>query len=81
MMVEQAFGLPVNVPFVNVLVYVSAGSDVRQHLSTQDGFGGEEKALVQKRDFSSYQRAPKWIDPPIVSIKLLHLTASLQKIH
>ena len=71
MMVEQAFGLPGNVPFVNVLVYVSPGSDIHQQQNTQDGFGGEEKALVQKRDFNSYQRAPKWIDPPIVSSKII----------
>lgn len=71
-MVEQAFGFPGNVPFVNVLVYVSPGSDIHQQQNTQDGFGGEEKALVQKRDFNSYQRAPKWIDPPIVSSKIIY---------
>ncbi|XP_015769135.1 PREDICTED: uncharacterized protein LOC107347559 isoform X2 [Acropora digitifera] len=76
-MVEQAFGLPGNVPFVNVLVYVSPGSDIHQQQNTQDGFGGEEKALVQKRDFNSYQRAPKWIDPPIIFKPPISQTSAL----
>ena len=66
-MVEQAFGLVGNVPFVNVLVYVSPGHDVRTQQLTEDGYGGEEKVLVKKRDFNSYQQSPKWIDPPMVS--------------
>lgn len=66
-MVEQAFGLAGNIQFVNVLVYVSARRDTQSQQISQDGYGGEEKALVKKRDFNSYQKSPKWIDPPIVS--------------
>lgn len=66
LMVEQAYGLTGNAQFVNVLVYVSPGSDVHHQRRDQDGYGGEEKALIQKRDFNSYQRSPKWIDPPLV---------------
>ena len=71
-MVEQAYGLTGNAQFVNVLVYVSPGSDVHHQRRDQDGYGGEEKALIQKRDFNSYQRSPKWIDPPLVSTLKLH---------
>lgn len=67
MTVEQAFGLP-NTHFVNALVYISPGHDVHGKEATEDGYGGEEKALVKQRDFNSYQKSPKWIDPPIVSI-------------
>ena len=49
--VEQAHGLPNN-SFVNVFVHVSSGA---------------EKALIKHRDFNSYQKFPKWIDPPVVS--------------
>lgn len=67
-MVEQAFGLVGNIQFVNVLVYVSPGHDVQSQQATEQGYGGEEKALIKKRDFNSYQKSPKWTDSPIVSI-------------
>ena len=66
-MVEQAFGLP-NTHFVNVLVHVSPGHNVRVKDITEEGYGGEEKALTKQHDFNSYQKSPKWIDPPTVSI-------------
>ena len=66
-MVEQAFGFP-NTHFVNALVHVSPGHDVQGKEVTAEGYGGEEKALTRQRDFNSYQKSPKWIDPPIVSI-------------
>ena len=34
---------------------------------TEEGHGGEEKALIKTRDFNSYQKSPKWIDSPTVS--------------
>ena len=70
MKIEQAFGLP-NTLFVNALVNVSPGHDVQGKQATEEGYGGEEKALTRQRDFNSYQKSPKWIDPPTVSI-LLH---------
>ena len=36
---------------------------------TEEGHGGEEKALIKTRDFNSYQKSPKWIDSPTVSNK------------
>ena len=69
-MVEQAFGLP-NTHFVNTLLHVSPGHDVQDKQATEEGLGGEEKALVKKRDFNSFQKSPKWIDPFMVSIKYL----------
>ena len=69
-MVEQAFGLP-NTHFVNALVHVSPGHNSQGKEVTEEGYGGEEKALTRRRDFNSYQKSPKWIDPPIVSINLL----------
>ena len=67
--VEQAFGLPGNTSFVNVLVFVSPGQDVQRTEATEEGHGGEEKALIKTRDFNSYQKSPKWIDSPTVSNK------------
>lgn len=67
--VEQAFGLPGNTSFVNVLVFVSPGQDVQRTEATEEGHGGEEKALIKTRDFNSYQESPKWIDSPTVSNK------------
>ncbi|XP_073258640.1 uncharacterized protein [Porites lutea] len=64
--VEQAFGLPGNTSFVNVLVFVSPGQDVQRTEVTEEGHGGEEKALIKTRDFDSYQKSPKWIDSPTV---------------
>lgn len=64
-MVEQAFGLP-NTHFVNALLHVSPGRDVQGKEATEEGYGGEEKALVKQRDFNSYQKSPKWIDPFMV---------------
>lgn len=69
-MVAQAFGLP-NTHFVNALVHVSPGHDVQRKEVTEEGYGGEEKALTKQHDFNSYQKSPKWIDPPIVSVYLL----------
>ena len=69
-MVEQAFGLP-NTHFVNALLHVSPGHDVQDKQATEEGLGGEEKALVKQRDFNSFQKSPKWIDPFMVSIKFL----------
>ena len=66
-MVEQAFGLP-NMHFVNALLHVSPGHDVQDKQATEEGLGGEEKALVKQRDFNSFQKSPKWIDPFMVSI-------------
>ena len=66
-MVEQAFGLP-NTHFVNALVHVSPGHDVQGKEVTEEGYGEEEKALTRQRDFNSYQKSPKWIDPLTVSI-------------
>ena len=66
-MVEQAFGLP-NTHFVNALLHVSPGHDVQDKQATEEGLGGEEKALVKQRDFNSFQKSPKWIDPFMVSI-------------
>ena len=65
-MVEQAFGLPIT-HFVNALVYVSPGHDVQGKELTKEGYGGEEKAFTRQRDSNSYQKSPKWIDPPMVS--------------
>ena len=65
-MIEQAFGLP-NTNFVNAIVHVSPGHDVQGKRATEEGHGGEEKALARRRDFNSYQKFPRWIDPPIVS--------------
>ena len=67
--VEQAFSLPGNTAFVNVLVFVSPGQDVQRTEVTEEGHGGEEKALIKTRDFNSYQKSPKWIDSPTVSNK------------
>lgn len=65
-MVEQAFSLVGNISFVNVLVYVSPGHDVQSLAVTEEGHGGEEKALIRERDFNSYQKSPKWTGSPVV---------------
>ncbi|KAK3730814.1 hypothetical protein QZH41_001168 [Actinostola sp. cb2023] len=61
--VEQAFGLP-NPTFVNVLAYVSLGPAARSTGKTAAGYGGEENTLIDRRDFSSLQKSPKWINDP-----------------
>jgi len=76
-MVEQAFGLVGNIQFVNVLVYVSRGHDVQNQQETEEGYGGEEKELVKKRDFNSYQKSPKWTDSPTVCKRQSQATLSL----
>ena len=48
-------------------MHVSPGHDVQGKELTEEGYGGEEKAFTRQRDFSSYQKSPKWIDPPMVS--------------
>ena len=68
-MVEQAFALVGNISFVNVLVYVSPGHDVQSLAVTEEGHGGEEKALIREHDFNSYQKSPKWTGSPVVSIQ------------
>ena len=46
---------------------MSPGQDVQRTEVTEEGHGGEEKALIKTRDFNSYQKSPKWIDSPTVS--------------
>lgn len=65
--VDQAFGLQGPV-FVNVLAYVNLGPDARSQGKTDDGLGGEESAVFDKRDFTSLQKSPKWINEPRVGV-------------
>ncbi|KAJ8257039.1 hypothetical protein COCON_G00191910 [Conger conger] len=59
--VTQAFGLPDGL-YVNAFTRVLKGSDTLRVPELPQGWGGDEKFLTCRHDYSSLQRAPRWTD-------------------
>ncbi|XP_078598262.1 uncharacterized protein LOC144874218 isoform X4 [Branchiostoma floridae x Branchiostoma japonicum] len=64
--VEQAHGVNGEGLYVNVFARVSPGAEARELENTPEGYGGEDKIISTKHDFTSLQKSPKWLDPPSI---------------
>ncbi|XP_019641118.1 PREDICTED: uncharacterized protein LOC109482733 isoform X6 [Branchiostoma belcheri] len=64
--VEQAHGVNGEGLYVNVFARVSPGAEARELENTPEGYGGEDKIITTKHDFTSLQKSPKWLDPPSI---------------
>ncbi|XP_069827888.1 uncharacterized protein [Dendropsophus ebraccatus] len=64
--IRQAFGLEADGLYINAFARILKGTQSTQLPELPERWGGEEKILAQQHDFTSLQRAPRWIDPSVV---------------
>ncbi|XP_070571525.1 uncharacterized protein [Ptychodera flava] len=64
--VQSAFGMDVEGLYCNAFVRVAPGNEAFDQDKTPEGYGGEEKFLTSKHDYSSLQKSPRWLDYPTI---------------
>lgn len=48
--------------YIQCFAHISAGTKVAEMSSPEDDYGGDEKFITLKQDYSSFQQAPVWLD-------------------
>ncbi|XP_077995576.1 uncharacterized protein LOC144449044 [Glandiceps talaboti] len=64
--VQSAFGMDTEGLYCNAFVRVAPGGEAIDLERTEEGYGGEEKFLTKKHDYSSLQKSPRWLDMPTI---------------
>ncbi|XP_069040492.1 uncharacterized protein [Lepisosteus oculatus] len=64
--ITQAFGLPAGGLYVNAFARILKGAESLHLAELPQGWGGEEKFVTLRRDFTSLQRCPRWTDQSAV---------------
>ncbi|KAM8977375.1 uncharacterized protein RCH25_043834 [Pelodytes ibericus] len=64
--IKQAFGLTAKGLYINAFARILKGSQSIQLPELPEHWGGEEKFLTRKHDFTSLQSSPRWMDPSVV---------------
>nr|XP_014342841.1 PREDICTED: uncharacterized protein LOC102353929 isoform X1 [Latimeria chalumnae] len=63
---RQAFGLKADGLYVNVFARILKGAQSLHLPELPERWGGEEKLLTRRHDFTSLQKSPRWTDPSVV---------------
>nr|XP_033778363.1 uncharacterized protein LOC117349254 [Geotrypetes seraphini] len=64
--IAQAFGLDVDGLYINAFARILKGTSSMHLPELPQRWGGDEKFLTRRHDFSSLLKSPRWTDPSVV---------------